>query len=156
MSLLATIIDAVPNDYIHSCLEGVMKLFMKYWFTSCHHGKPFYLGRNLSEIDSNFLKQHSPSEFSRVPRSISKHLSYWKASELHNWMLFYSLPLLPHRLPLLYFHHYALFVCAMHILLSDRLTEHQIDAANQMLVDFCSLLPELYMMITYVLIILTY
>lgn len=36
------------------------------------------------------------------------------------------------------------FVCAMHILLSDRIAEYQIDAAEQMLVDFCSLLPELY------------
>ena len=32
----------------------------------------------------------------------------------------------------------------MHILLSERITEHQIDAAKQMLVDFCYLLPELY------------
>ena len=147
MSPLATIIDvvdAVPIDYMHSWLEGVMKLFMKYWFTSSYHGEPFYLGRNLSEIDTKFLKQCPPSEFSRAPRSINKHLSYWKASELRNWMLFYSLPLLLDHLPSLYFHHYALFVCAMHILLSERITEHQIDVANQMLVDFCSLLPELY------------
>ena len=119
MSPLATIIDvvdAVPIDYMHSCLEGVMKLFMKYWFTSSYHGEPFYLGRNLSEIDTKFLKQRPPSEFSRAPRSINKHLSYWKASELRNWMLFYSLPLLLDHLPSLYFHHYALFVCAMHIL----------------------------------------
>ena len=87
MSPLASVldvVDAVPIDYMHSCLEGVMKLLMKYWFTSCYHGKPFYLGCNLSEIDNNFLKQHPPSEFSQAPRSIRKHLSYWKASELRN------------------------------------------------------------------------
>ena len=58
MSPLATIIDvvdAVLVDYIYCCLEGVMKLLMKYWFTSSYHGNPFYLGRNLSEIVSNFL-----------------------------------------------------------------------------------------------------
>ena len=34
--------------------------------------------------------------------------------------------------------------CAMHILLSDTITTFQIDAARQMVADFCSLLPELY------------
>lgn len=144
IAMILDVVNAVPIDYMHSCLEGVMKLLMKYWFNSSFHGKPFYLGRYISEIDSEFLKQHPPSEFSRPPRSISKHLSYWKASELRNWLLFYSLPLLLGHLPPLYFHHYALFVSAMHILLSATITTNQIDAAQQMLVDFCSFLPELY------------
>lgn len=90
----------------------------------------------LSDIDSKLLKQHPPSEFSRPPQSISKHLNYWKASELCNWLLFYSLPLLLEHLPPLYFHRYTLFICAIHILLSDTI--------DTMLVDFCSLLPESY------------
>ena len=32
----------------------------------------------------------------------------------------------------------------LYILLSERITEYQVDAAKQMFVDFCSLLPELY------------
>ena len=144
LSTLLDVVDAVPIDYMHCCLEGVMRSLMKYWFNSSFHGNSFYLGRCLSEIYSRFLKQHPPSEFSRPPRSISKHLSYWKASELRIWLIFYSLPLLLGHLPSLYFHHYALFVCAMHILLSDTIDTFQIDTARQMLADFCSLLPELY------------
>jgi len=63
MSCTVDVFDAVPIDYMHCCLEEVMKLLMKYWFTS-YHGNPFYLGRNLSEIDSILLKQHPLSEFS--------------------------------------------------------------------------------------------
>lgn len=44
-------------------------------------------------------------------------------------------------LPPLYWHHYALLVCAMHIMLSDSITHPQIDAAEE---EFYNLLPELY------------
>ena len=47
-------------------------------------------------------------------------------------------------LPALFWHHYALLVCAMHILLSDRILPSQVDAAEQMLIDSGVLLPELY------------
>ena len=63
LAIIIDVVDAVPIDYMHSCLEGVMKLLMKYWFISCYHGNPFYLGRKLSEIDSNLLKQCPPLEF---------------------------------------------------------------------------------------------
>jgi hypothetical protein len=66
------------------------------------------------------------------------------ASELRSWLLYYSLPLLLRYLPALYFHHYALLVCAIHILLQDTLSEEDISAAECALTDFLSLLPSLY------------
>lgn len=71
-------------------------------------------------------------------------MKYWKASELRNWLLYYSLQLLVSNLPSLYFHHYALLVCAMHILLQIEITVAQVDAVDEMLPDFCLLLPKLY------------
>lgn len=47
-------------------------------------------------------------------------------------------------LPPLYLHHYALLVCALHILLKESISSSQIDAAEAMLSDFVTLLPELY------------
>ena len=117
---------------------------MNRWFSSKYHRQPHYIGRTTAAIDQQLLRQRPPLEFSRPPRSIQKHLSYWKASELRNWLLFYSLPLLINHLPPLYWHHYALLVCAIHILLSDRLHLAEIDAAEQMLWDFYTLLPNLY------------
>ena len=90
------------------------------------------------------LRQQPPHELSRPPPSLQKHLKYLKASELRTWLLFYSLPLLLDNLPSLFFHHYSLLVCAMHILLQDNITSAQVDAAASMLGDFCKLLPELY------------
>ena len=136
-------VEVVPIDYMHCCLEEVVKSLMKYWFNSSYHHKPYYIGLQQNQIDLKLLQQRPPTEFSRPPRSI-KHLQYWKASELRNWLLFYSLPLLITHLPALYFHHYALFVCAMHMLLSNELSLEKVEAAGQTIIDFCSFLPELY------------
>lgn len=138
------LVTSIPVDYMHCVLEGVTKWLMNSWFDSKNHVAPFYIGTHVKEIDRELLKQRPPSEFSRPPRSIQKHFKYWKASEFRYWLLYYSLPLLLHHLPSLYWHHYALLVCAMHIMLSDSITQAQIDAAEQMLSDFYHLMPELY------------
>lgn len=135
---------SVPVDYMHAVLEGVVRMLMNSWFVSTHHREPQYLGLATGRIDAQLLRQRPPLEFSRPPRSIRKHLSYWKASELRNWLLYYSLPILLNHLPSLFWHHYALLVCAIHVLLRAKLTMAEIDAAEQMLADFYSLLPELY------------
>ena len=118
-SPLASIIDVVnsiPVDYMHAVLEGVTRMLMKSWFDSSFHS-PFYIGRHVVEIDHHLLQQRPPNEFSHPPRSIKRHMNYWKASELKTWLLFYSLPLLLDFLPSLYWHHYALLVNAMHFML---------------------------------------
>lgn len=129
---------------MHNVLEGVTRWLTRAWFESKKHVKCFYLGRRVREIDVQLLRQHPPNEFSQPPRSIQKHFKYWKASELSYWLLYYSLPLFMEFLPSLYWHHYALLVCAMHILLGDSISANQIDAAELMLMDFYKLLPELY------------
>lgn len=146
-SPFASTLDMVasfPVDYMHNVLEGVTRWLMRAWFDSKNHTAPYYIGYHVQEIDTQLLKQHPPNEFSRPPRSIKKHFKYWKVAELRYWLLFYSLPLLLNFLPSLYWHHYSLLVCAMHILLSDSISNAQVSAAEQMLKDFYFLLPELY------------
>ena len=138
------LVNSVPVDYMHCVLEGGTRWLMNSWLDSKHHVTPYCIGTHVQQIDRELLKQRPPSEFSRPPRSIQKHFKYWKASELRHWLLYYSLPLLMHHLPSLYWHHYALLVCAVHIMLSDSITRAQIDAAEQMLTDFYCLVPELY------------
>ena len=135
---------SIPVDYMHAVLEGVVRTMMRFWFDSRYHGLPCYIGRSVSQIDSMLVKQRPPTEFTRAPRSIEKHMKYWKASELRQWLLYYSLPLLLPHLPSLYWHHYALLVCAIHILLKDHITLAEVDAAEEMLNDFYVLFAELY------------
>ena len=147
LSSLASELDlvaSIPIDYMHATLESVIKILLNYWFNSVNHGKPYYIGRKVGEIDGVLLKQRPPSEFSCPPRSIEKHLKYWKASEFCCGMLHYSLPLLLGTLPSLFWHHYSLLVCALHILLEDRISLGEVDATEKMLEDFYMLIPELY------------
>ena len=144
---VSPLVLSVPVDYMHCVLEGFVSMLMKYWFNSSHHREPQYIGRKTKAIDAQLMKQRPPSEFSRPPRSIEKLLRYWKASELRNWLLYYSLPLLLSHLPPVFWHHYALLVCALHILLLSELSELsevEVNAAECMLGDFYNLLPELY------------
>uniref|UniRef100_A0A1X7TS34 Transposase domain-containing protein n=1 Tax=Amphimedon queenslandica TaxID=400682 RepID=A0A1X7TS34_AMPQE len=139
-----SMINGIPPDYMHCVLEGVTKSLLTLWTSSNYHNKPYSIRRDLPIIDAALCTQTPPHEFSRSPRSIVQNMSYWKASEFRSWLLFYSLPLLLNALPPLYFHHYALLVCAMHILLAKEVTEIECSAAEEMLTDFCKLLPELY------------
>ena len=136
--------ENIPVDYMHVGPEGIVKRMMNCWFKKSSHTKAYYLGSKLKSIDSELLKQKPPHDFARAPRSIQKHMMYWKASEFRAWLLYYSLPLLLHILPPLFYHHYALLVCAFHLLLQDYLRACDIDVAEEMLKDFCALLPELY------------
>ncbi len=129
---------------MHCVLEGVVKSLLKVWTDSKYYQHPSSLRRYLADIDKAFVQQRPPHEFTRPPRSIRSHLKYWKASEFRNWLLFYSLPLLLHKLPPLYFHHFALLVCSIHLLLQKKISRAMCNAAEEMLNDFYALIPELY------------
>ena len=90
MSTALNLVDSIPVDYMHAVLEGVTRSLLKHWFLSQYHSGVSYLGTKLKTIDKILLRQQSPHEFSRPPRSIQKHLKYFKASELHTWLLYYS------------------------------------------------------------------
>ena len=144
LSTCLDLVDGVPVDYMHAVLEGVVSWLLHAWFQSENHSESFYLGRHSREIDNTFLAQCPPHEFIRPPRSIKSHLNYWKAAEFRNWLLYYSLPILCGFLPPLYCDHYALLVVSMHMLQQDSINPAELDAAEAMLNDFVSFLPELY------------
>ena len=138
------LVNGIPVDYMHCVLEGVARSLLHNWIGTTNHGQPYYLGRKLKEIDSLLLKQRPPHYFTRSPRSLAKHLAYWKVSETRTWLLYYALPLLSEFLPPLYLHHTSLLVTAVHIFLKQDISETQIAAAEAMIDTFCKLLPELY------------
>ncbi len=141
---VVNLVNDIPVDYMHCVLEGVTKWLLEKWLNSCNHTSPFYIGNQVKQIDKDLVQQRPPHDFARAPRSLERHRKHWKANELRNWLLYYSLPLLENRLTPLYLHHYSLMVCAIHILLRSHLTEIQIQAAETMLFDFYIMLPELY------------
>ena len=143
MSTALNLVDLIPVDYMHAVLEGVTRSLLKHWFVAQYHSGASYIGSKLKTIKfclgSNLLMSlaahHVPLKNisstlrhqSCVPGFVTTHFLYYLA-------IFH----------LFFFHHYALLVCAIHILLQDEITSSLVDAAESMLRDFCSLLPELY------------
>ena len=134
-----------PVDYMHAVLEGVTKkLMQKYWFNSKQHGKRFYLLKEVNKIDKCLQRIKPPHDFRSTPRSISKALHFWKASEYQAFLLYYAIPVLKCFLPSDYIYHLALLVCSMHLLLGTDITTQDIDQAEAMLQKFYILAPKLY------------
>ena len=134
-----------PIDYMHAVLEGVtIKLMQNFWFCSKHHGKRFYLLKDVHEIDKQFQRIKPPHDFRSTPRPISKTLHFWKASEYQAFLLCYAILVLMCFLPSDYIHHLALLVCSMHTLLSTDISTENIHQAEAMLHKFYTLAPKLY------------
>ena len=146
ISLLAPFISIyhIPIDYMHAILEGVVKAFLCCWINPKYAELRFYLGKVVNIINKYLLRIKPPHEFRRSPRETGTAQAYWKASEYKVWLLYYSLPILTKILPPDYVHHFALLVTAMHILLGIRITSEDIRAADEMLVLFYNLVPQLY------------
>ncbi|XP_075724117.1 uncharacterized protein LOC142766540 [Rhipicephalus microplus] len=130
-------------DYMHCVLLGVVRMLISLWFETKYHKSPWYLGGKIKLIDSQLLSIRPPDYVTRTPRSI-KHCRYWKASELRAWLLFYSFPILRNVLPDVYLHHLSLLISAIYILLSESITQEQVDVAEQLLVKFVDEQKVLY------------
>jgi len=114
-SNMLDIVNHVLIDYMHCCLEGIVRSLMNRWFTPSYHDYPYYLGLHRANIDVMLLKQSHPTDYSRSPRSIKLinigrllncTIGYCSTCCCY-WLTIYD------HLPSLYFHHYAL--CNAHI-----------------------------------------
>ena len=67
------LVNSIPIDYMHSVLEGVVRMLLKFWFDSTNHSQPFYLGRHIM----NWTKYcwHSGHQLNLVdPQDQSKNI----------------------------------------------------------------------------------
>lgn len=134
----------VTIDYMHGVLLGVCKKLLELWFDSKYKTEHWYIGDKMRSIDS-MLKAVSPPYFiHRRPRILSNTYSHWKASELRNWLLFYSLPCLKEHLSHTYLVHFSCLVEAIYILQSEGISSSDFTRAETLLNAFCSNMSTLY------------
>ena len=137
-------VRGIAIDYMHGVLLRVQKLLLKLWFNSSFSGKAYSIS-HLSETLDERLQHITPTlEISRLPRSITEHLKYWKANELRSFLLYYGIPSLYGLLPDAYFNQYVLFVHAIYLLLKDEIKQSHLCEAENLLNQFCALFPSLY------------
>lgn len=129
---------------MHCVLQGVTKRLLTLWFGSTFADKPFSLYAHVQIVDERLSKIRPPSTISRMPRSISNHVKYWKASELRSWLLFYSIPVLSDMMDPMYLYHYAAFVEAIFILCSESISEEDLKHSEKLLSFFVYMFSSLY------------
>lgn len=131
-------------DYMHGVLLGITKLLTTLWVSPKHSKETFSIATFSELIDKKLLSIKPPSFISRVPRTLSCHFKYWKASELRSWLFYYSLPILNNLLIASYFIHYAAFVEAISLLCGNSISEDSIQKSEVLLQYFVMVFPELY------------
>ena len=60
----------VVIDYMHACLEGMGKQWLKLWLKSTNSRFAYYLGPRLSQMDTILNATRYPIEFPRSQRSL--------------------------------------------------------------------------------------
>ncbi|XP_059474157.1 uncharacterized protein LOC132195889 [Neocloeon triangulifer] len=137
------VINSFSPDYLHSCLIGVTKRWTKHILNSQNHSKPFYIGLMSHLVDERIKKIRVPSFVTRLPRGLDD-ISFWKASEYRNWLLFYSLPCLKGILNDKFLLHHALLVEAIYTLDKSVVSQADLQLSNKLLNDYCSQYGSLY------------
>jgi hypothetical protein len=83
-------VESTCIDYMHSVMEGVVKNFFNFWFTSKINSK-YCLAKFMQEIDKRLLKIRPPKYVPSTPRS-NYTFNLWRAHEYSAFILFYALP----------------------------------------------------------------
>lgn len=142
LPLFDIVFGFVP-DYMHSVLIGVSKQLMSLWFDPVNSTKPWYVGQQISEMDSRLLHLKVPSEIARSPRSL-KCRDSWKAWDWRAFLLFYAISILPGILHTAFLEHYFYLSLSIHILLQESISESDLQLAHVYLKCFVVNMKILY------------
>ena len=137
------LIRSFAIDWMHCVCLGVVKYIMRLQMSDGNRDKPFYLGAKKASISRQLLSIKLPDIVGRLPRSV-EDLKHWKATELKNWLLHYSVAVLRNKLNALHAFHWSLLVGAIGILCSDSISHEDLRHADSMLQDFVLLMGILY------------
>ncbi|XP_049272799.1 uncharacterized protein LOC125758995 [Rhipicephalus sanguineus] len=127
------IVAGFVPDYMHCILLGVGRQFLDLWLESS--GCAYSLSRKQHTIDERLMAIRPPKDVKRLPRP-TKERKWWKAKELENWILYYSIPVLDGILDRRYLQHWACMVEALHIMLQCSIETSELTRAEKLLLEF--------------------
>lgn len=130
---------------MHTVYLGIVKSFMKIWFSKKNCKEPYSLYSKLDVINQRISRVKYPhSEESRLPKEISDNLKKWKAHEFKLFLFCFS-AIMKGLLPQIYIDHFELLITAMRIL-SRRMnnTSQLVIRANHYITHFISRGINLY------------
>lgn len=134
-------INSFVVDSMHCVFLGVVRFMTCLWLDT--PGENYHISGSLRILNERLLSIKPPSEISRLPSNLN-HRKTWKASEWRSWLLHYSGFVVKGILNRVYYEHWMLLVCAMHILSAERYGNGDLDLAESLLLHFVSEFETLY------------
>lgn len=137
-------VESMGLDTMHSVFSGIGKKLIELWFDKIHKDKKFSLFKFLSVVDKYLAQIKNPNFCTRRPRPFTGHLSFFTTSEIKNWVLYFSIPILQQIMEREYFEHYFFLVEAMFLLHQDSISQDDLLKADCLLHKFVSAFELLY------------
>ena len=137
------LIRSFAINWMHCVCLGAVKYIMQMQMSDGNKGKDYYIGASKACLSHKLLSIKPPDIVGRLPRSL-EDLKHWKATELKNWLLHYSVAVLRDILNPLCFFHWTLLVGGIGILCSHSISDVDLANADGMLQDFVLLMVTLY------------
>lgn len=137
-------VSAVPVDYMHNVLLGVMKSLLKLWTETS--GKPYTLTtiqKNVVDLRIKSIKNQICSDFTRTPRPLTD-LKWFKATELRLFLLYLGPFILLNIMDDRYYNHYIKLHAAIRILCHPSKHKTQNNDAKNLLEAFGHEFKQLY------------
>ena len=137
-------VTSLSIDLMHCAFLGVGKKLFTLWFDLSFKNESYSIRKFVKLVDERLLSMKPPKFIQRRPQSIEKDLGNFKASQLKDLILYYSLPILDGILPKKYYEHFELFVSGITLLSKKEVTEQDRIKANQLLHQFVKEYQQLY------------
>lgn len=131
-------------DIMHLLYLGIVRMMMKLWFGVAQRLEPFSLYQYLDIVDARIISIKPSHLISRMPRSISEHIKFWKASELRSWFFYYSLPCVADIMPPKYLYHYCTLLEGIYLLNQSSISDDDIVKSEGLINYFVFMFPSLY------------
>lgn len=137
-------VKSFPLDYMHLVALGVMRKLIHFWL----HKGPLTVrlpSWKIQKITNNlmFLKSSITSDFVRTPRPI-QDISYWKATELRQFLLYTGPLALKNVLNDEIYNNFMALNIALTILLTPNISEKLLNYSDQLLKYFVKNFEEIY------------
>lgn len=126
-------------DPMHNLLLGTAKHMLSVW-----KELNFFTSEQFELIQQKVDSFHTPVDVGRIPTKISSGFSGFSADQWRNWTLLYSQFSLKDILHHSHFNCWMLFVQACRLLCSRSITARQIEDADKLLNEFCTMFENLY------------
>lgn len=118
LDLKIGLVSTFTIDYMHAVCLGVMKKMLVSWISGGLQIRVRHATVALWSENLLYLRPFIPAEFNRKPRSLSD-LSYWKATEFRNFLLYFGPFVLKDNTDISVFEHFLLLHVGITLLVSD-------------------------------------